>query len=197
MRQAASVRVRVTVADLLSLATRDVTVSTDNAYVNWAPFEALVPVAQLRIVVTTSWAVADMVICPVLVPWLVPPEGVAVSFSEQPAGAASEPPHAAVIFRVWLAPTVEVYWAYVVLDEGLDGVWPPVAGAEMVRVDGLPVTARTQIALTCIVTVWVAVETPNTNPAIPSALTTPTVSALSVFMINLHHAIQRFSLNAT
>ena len=111
MRQTASVRVRVTVADLLSLATRDVTVSTDSVYVSWAPLLPPVPVAQLPIVVTTSWAVEDMVMSPALVPWLVPPDGVAVSFREHPAGAASEPPQAAVIFRVVAEATVDVYWA--------------------------------------------------------------------------------------
>jgi len=40
---------------------------------------------------------------------LVPPDGVAVSLRAQPAGAASEPPQAAVIFRVVPELTVEVY----------------------------------------------------------------------------------------
>jgi hypothetical protein len=142
-----------------------------------------VPVAQLRIVVTMSWAVVDTAIWPAPVPWPLP--GVAVSFSEHPAGAASDPPQAAVTFRVWADGTVDVYWAYVVLEEGLDGVWPPVAGAVTVRADGLPVTAMTQIELTCMVTVWVACEDAKTNPTMPRAPTTPTVRRLSVFIANL------------
>jgi hypothetical protein len=99
------------VADLLSLATSEVTVSTDSTYPNRAPFETPVPVAQLPIAVTISWAVEEMVICPAVVPSLVPPDGVAVSFSEQPAGAASPVSHLDVSLRVVAEATVEVYWA--------------------------------------------------------------------------------------
>ena len=149
--QPSSVRVRMTVAVVLSPDWRTVGLVTANLNSRPRPGDDP-PVAQLPMPDIKSWGKSETAIHPLLCPWPFPEGSAARRRSSHPEGGRLPLCQRTDIDRLLPRPTVEVNPIEVLESVGSE-MWDPSSDEVTVNGPGLPLTETEQISATVMVTV--------------------------------------------